>query len=192
MQMASRARSTLESISDGSGGSSSMCLRTRRILLLASNGEPPGHHEEEDDAERIDVAPRVGRLAARLLGRHVLGRADERPVRRERPGLRRGARRLGRSRRPGARSIGASRRIFAMPKSHTFTTSIAFPSSSFAGRSMMFSGLRIAVDDAHLVRDRERGERLREDAHDALGRERETPRGGRSRRSRPSRNSIAM
>jgi hypothetical protein len=41
--------------------------------------EPAGQQPEEDDPECVDVAPGRSRLAARLLGGQVGGRAHDRP-----------------------------------------------------------------------------------------------------------------
>ena len=167
-------------------GISSTCLMTRRILLVGDEGQPAREQLIEDDAERVDVAPRVGRLAARLLGRHVLGRADEHPVRGERAGVRRASARL-----PSPLGSSSGSTSFAMPKSHTFTTSIALPSSSFDASSMMFSGFRsrwmtpisCATASAASACERMPTMRSRESGHSS----RST-----CRRSRPWRNSIAM
>ena len=47
----------------------------------AGEGRAAGERGEQDGAERKDVGALVERLAARLLGRHVAGRADDRAVR---------------------------------------------------------------------------------------------------------------
>ena len=47
------------------------------MKVSASNGTSPGEHLVEDAAERVDVDAVIGRVAARLLGRHVLGRAED-------------------------------------------------------------------------------------------------------------------
>jgi hypothetical protein len=46
---------------------------------VAVEGHPPGEHLVEDDADRVAVAGRGHLVAARLLGRQVLGGADDRP-----------------------------------------------------------------------------------------------------------------
>jgi hypothetical protein len=43
-------------------------------------GTPPFDHLEEQGPERMDVGVGIGGLTARLLGRHVLRRAEDRPV----------------------------------------------------------------------------------------------------------------
>ena len=48
--------------------------------------EPPREHPVEDHAERVDVARGSDRLAGGLLGGHVRGRPDERPLLGERVG----------------------------------------------------------------------------------------------------------
>jgi len=49
-----------------------------RVALFASVGGDPGQRLVEDAAERVDVGGRADLLAAPLLGRHVLHRADDR------------------------------------------------------------------------------------------------------------------
>ena len=44
---------------------------------LGLEREPAGEELVEDDADRVEVAARVERVAARLLGAHVLGRAAD-------------------------------------------------------------------------------------------------------------------
>jgi hypothetical protein len=52
-------------------------------LVLAVEGNVAGEHLEEDDAERVDVRLPVDVVAQRLLGRHVVRRAEHAAVRRE-------------------------------------------------------------------------------------------------------------
>ena len=71
---------------------------------------------------------------------------------------------------PGIASVSSA--TFAIPKSHTFTASIAPPSSPFLPEEHDVLGLEIAVEHAGVVRLREGGERLRQDVHDPIVRER--------------------
>ena len=48
------------------------------MKLSASNGTLPARHLVEDHAERVDVGALVDRRARRLLGRHVVRRAEHR------------------------------------------------------------------------------------------------------------------
>ena len=118
-----------------SGGRSARTLRgggggSRRIAELIStadappNGRLPGRELVEHDAEREQVGPRVRRLAAQLLGRHV--RASCR-----RPGQREeiGESIVGACVAPGA---GASAASLASPKSSTLIRP-SFDSMTFAG-----------------------------------------------------------
>ena len=59
---------------------SSMPARHLRlgVGVLAREGDDPGQRLVEDAAERVDVGGRADALAAPLLGRHVLDRADDR------------------------------------------------------------------------------------------------------------------
>ena len=59
-----------------------------------------------------------------------------------------------------------------MPKSQTFTMSFGSPVVVGALEDHDVLGLEVAVHDAHVVRDRERGERLHQDVRDARGRQR--------------------
>ena len=47
------------------------------LRVAALEGELAGEHLERHDAERVDVAARIERLAADLLGTHELGRAED-------------------------------------------------------------------------------------------------------------------
>ena len=49
------------------------------MKLSAANGTCAGEHLVQDAADRVDVDAVVGRLSLRLLGRHVLGRAEDHP-----------------------------------------------------------------------------------------------------------------
>ena len=70
--------------SDVTGSGSSIHDRIeRRLIVLAGEGMLPRQHLVEHRAEREDVAPRIDLLAARLLGRHVLRRAERRARLRE-------------------------------------------------------------------------------------------------------------
>ena len=53
------------------------------LAVVAPERELAREHLEEEDAERVQVALRVGFLAARLLGRHVLGRSEHRALGRQ-------------------------------------------------------------------------------------------------------------
>ena len=55
---------------------SSRCFDSIAITVGASNGSRAGEHLVEHAAERVDVGAAVDRLAADLLGRHVLRRAE--------------------------------------------------------------------------------------------------------------------
>ena len=47
---------------------------------LAGVGRLPGHHSKQQPAERIEIGARIDRLAAHLLGRHVIRRAHQRAI----------------------------------------------------------------------------------------------------------------
>ena len=63
--------------SRGSGGGSVRCMSSVLVGVSASNGTRPVEQLEEDDADRVEVAAPVERIAAALLGAHVLGRAAD-------------------------------------------------------------------------------------------------------------------
>jgi len=71
--------------SSGGSGRELEWIRRRRVELLddqvhrvvAAERQLRGQHLVGQDAERVDVRAAVHRFAARLLGRHVRGRADE-------------------------------------------------------------------------------------------------------------------
>ena len=50
---------------------------------LPSNGSLPAQHLVDDDAEREQVDAVIDRIGDRLLGRHVVRRAEHEPVRRQ-------------------------------------------------------------------------------------------------------------
>ena len=55
-----------------------MCRAMTTMASSSVNGGRPGEHVIEDDAQRVEVAARVERLALRLLGRHVPRRPEHR------------------------------------------------------------------------------------------------------------------
>ena len=59
-----------------SAAASCRCAASRIASLPAGNGTLPGQRLVQDAAERVDVAGRADRLAAALLGRHVVDGAD--------------------------------------------------------------------------------------------------------------------
>ena len=111
---------------------------------LGLEGQAPREELVEDDADRVEVAARVERIAARLLGAHVLGRAADDA----------GARDAGLLR------LGAHLREAEVDDLH-----------EVAARAHRLEddvlGLEIAVDDVLGVRFGERGERLPQDVDDA-------------------------
>ena len=54
------------------------------MKLSAVNGTCAREHLVHDAADRVDVDAVIGRAALRLLGRHVLGRAEDHPGLRQR------------------------------------------------------------------------------------------------------------
>ena len=111
---------------------------------LGLEGQAPGEQLVEDDADRVEVAARVERIAARLLGAHVLGRAADDAGARDARLLR----------------VGADLREAEVDDLH-----------EVAARAHRLEddvlGLEIAVDDALVVRFGERRERLAQDVDDA-------------------------
>ena len=69
---------TLGSTMRGGTGSSLICFIATATAPVAVEGHPPGEHLVEDDADRVAVAGRRHLVAARLLRREVLRRADDR------------------------------------------------------------------------------------------------------------------
>ena len=70
-------------------------------LAFALEGPLCGQHLVQQGAEGEDVAARVGLLPLELLGRHVLKRADDHPLRGQRRGHRRRRGQIGAAARPG-------------------------------------------------------------------------------------------
>ena len=104
--------------------------RQDRRHVLAVERASARQHLVEHDAERPDVGALVDRLAARLLGRHVGGRAENHAHLRRR--RRRDRRRVRET--LVALDAPAGSIAFARPKSSTFTV----PSA----RTLMFAGFR--------------------------------------------------
>ena len=104
---------------------------------------PPDQHVHQDQAERVDVGTMIDRGALRLLGRHVLERADDRA--RHRAAARSGHR----ARNPEVGDQGA---VFLVEQD--------------------VSGLEIAVHDAGFMRRDEPGDDLAGDAQRARDRQR--------------------
>jgi hypothetical protein len=126
--------------------------RRRQVLLLDLGGvaalerEAPGGELEEQDAEGVDVGARVDRLAADLLGRHRLRRAEQGGV--GDGGVLAGRRPLG----DAEVDQGVAGRLAALPHHHV-------------GR------LDVAVDDAAGVRRRQRRADLLGDLEDLADRQ---------------------
>ena len=165
--------------SAGSAAQSGSRSRTRPACPTPSrrrNARPAGQHLVEHAAERPDVRALVDRLAARLLGTHVGGRAEDHA------GLASHARRdrrRARSRRHAAPLAASS--AFASPKSSTFTV----PSVA----NLDVRRLQVAMDDALLVRRFERLGDLLRDRQRLVERNRRPARSDR-RASAPSTSSI--
>ena len=115
---------------------------------LGVEGNAAREHLVEDDAHRVEIAARVERLALALLGRHVLGRADDDALRGELLPASSGLALLGELRDAEVAHLHDVRRVALVVG---------------AGEDHDVLGLEIAVHDAHLVRDGERRERLGHD-----------------------------
>ena len=109
---------------------------------------------EQQHAHRIDVAARIERLAARLFGRHVLGRTDDHALR-------------GHARR--TRPTLEELRDAEVADLHDVVRA-AFVVLALEDHDVL--GLEVTMDDAEVVRDRERRQRLTRDVDDARHRER--------------------
>ena len=70
-------------IERGRGAAAVRCISRSVSRSFDAEGELAGEHLEEEDAERVEIALRRRLLAARLLGRHVLGRPEDRALGRE-------------------------------------------------------------------------------------------------------------
>ena len=92
-----------------SEGGSSLRIAQQGRARLAFEGRAPRQHLEQHRAERKDVGACVGFEALDLLGRHVLKRAENRPLGRQ------VRRRRRQHREPARRDAGAA--LFASPKS---------------------------------------------------------------------------
>ena len=131
-------------------------LHRHVVGAVAVERRPPRQHVIEDDAGRIDVAASIGLLAARLFGRHVSGRADQRAV----------------HRRPRAARLAAA--AVALDRAQRGDAEVAHLRelgrlAVIAGRREDHDvvGLEIAVDDLHVVRHRDRRQHLRHEVDDA-------------------------
>ncbi len=118
-------------------------LREDRHRRRSVEGKLPRERAIHDGAERIDVAPRVDLFALHLLGRHEIGRTDDRSLARELVELRTFTE-LREAEVEDLREVG----IVARPRDHDVL------------------GLDVAVDDALQVRLRERVAHLDHDARE--------------------------
>jgi hypothetical protein len=55
----------------------------QRLAIVRAERELPREHLEKEDTHRVEIRLRSCVFAARLLGRHVLGRSEDRALRRE-------------------------------------------------------------------------------------------------------------
>ena len=131
-------------------------LHRHVVGAVAVERRPPRQHVIEDDAGRVDVAASIGLLAARLFGRHVSGRADQRAV----------------HGRPRAARLAAA--AVALDRAQRGDAEVAHLRelgrlAVIAGRGEDHDvvGLEIAVDDLHVVRHRDRRQHLRHEVDDA-------------------------
>ncbi len=111
-------------------------------LGVPLEGPVAGGHLVEHRAEREEVRARVGRQPARLLGRHVVDRAEDGPGRRQ---IRRSRGRRGRSRLADRRAWALELRQAEIEELHLA-----------ARRHHHVHRLQVAVDDAFRVRRLER------------------------------------
>ena len=132
------------------GGSGSFVRIARRMdgPLLPVNGTVPGDALVGDRREREDVRARVERLEPlRLLGRHVVRRAD------------------------GRAEDGELLRVLVLVLDRSEVEDLDVVALARAAEEQVV-GLQIAVNELARVRFVEADGHLREHAHDALGRER--------------------
>ncbi len=115
-----------------------------RQLGVARERRPAGQRVEQHRAERVDVGAGVGMLAADLLGRGEVGRADEVA---------------------GAREAGAGRGVLGQPEVGQVGVLLPLLRDQHVGR------LDVAVHEPAAVRRVERAGDLPDDPHRALGAE---------------------
>ena len=139
-------------------------LRRRGDLLehdgkrgLREERRPTREELVEDDPHRIEIRPRVELLAARLLGRHVLGGTDEDAAR--------GELCAGRLRRRVRRALVL---LGDLRDPEVADLDDVVPLVVFAIEDHDVLGLEIAMDHAHVVRSRDRRESLHDDVGDPL------------------------
>ena len=125
-------------------GASRTCMSAVSKRRVARERHAPGDQLVEQHAARVEVAPaRRPAGAPALLGRHVLGRADDGPARVSADLLLAGA-----SSSPSTvsgRPRMSRSRILAIPKSSTLTRSIVGSLGSRIDHDVL--GLEVAVDD---------------------------------------------
>ena len=177
-QRAIRAR-TREGVAAGSAarsGSRGKDQSKRFRDRVACEQACPGQHLVEHHAKRPDVRALVDRLPARLLRRHVGGRAENHA--RLRHGRRRDAWESSRASADASAPAGVDR--FRQTEVEHLHRAV--------GADLDVRGLEIAVNDALLVRRFERVGNLPRDRERLVDRER--PRAMRCERSSPSTSSI--
>ena len=105
---------------------------------------PAGEQFVEDGAQRVDVDGGAGRLAARLLGGHVVGRADEVAGLRQRAGRRGVSQEFRQAEVGDLGDVGQAASLF---RDHRQAGSLSYGSQQNVPR------LQIAMDNSVLVRD---------------------------------------
>ncbi len=132
-----------------------MCLTATVSGLSPRKGRRAGQHLVEHDAQRVEVAAPVG-AAVRLLGRHVLGRADQQPA-------------FGHARPLVVRTGFVARDVAQAGDAEVEHLDQLGVLALVAGAADDHDvlGLEIAVHDAHVVRHADGGQHLRQDVDDA-------------------------
>ena len=130
----------------GFGGGARPLHLEQRLAVVRAERELPGQHLEEEDAERVEIALRGRLFAARLLGRHVLRRSEDGPLR------------------------GEARVHREVGEPEVEDLDEVLPPAARAEEDVV--ALQVAVNDAEVVRAGERGAHLLEDIDAARERHR--------------------